>query len=939
MKRKTVITGGILVIAIIGLGVSFWWLSRPKEAAGQSVSKPTIVLVNEDESGKFEGKSYNFGKSFVDLVSNDDKYNWQVASRSVAERAYKDGSVNAVIYLPQNFTSNLLSLQALAPEKAEVNYKIETGQNQVNNVQLDNKINGLLYDFNTRIVQMYYSSVANNVSSAQGAMQDVVGSQGTLLNQLGANVLPPFKTTAESYTSTISQANSLKSQNSSWIQSQNSFTSSVQNMLDSTSKTLNSQQVPLQNFFKDNQKIAQINVEHANAGITHQFTSDTAFYFDQFKGLYTTNLTNFNQFSSQNSDGTSQGVYPDLTNQIAQYNTLITEKRDDIGNQITQLAQQRTELFGLEQDVLQQFFASDISINDSNYKYDNLQSIVEDPDSTYARKALAEKLEKSFTQESLLDSKQNYSAQISSLLEDISVNSSDYTDLFNRLVENNSLTQEKADEYQKELNFLKNYASAFGVQTGELDEITLPDNTPHQTMEKTVTLKIPKGNIGYVKLTAPGTTISVSNVSGSGENNPSVSSDNTTVTLNNQNYTKEEPALDANGKPIMNPDGTVQMVEKSYSCAGDAVLTVTYSVDFGSTQISTATLTTYDGSSSKTGTIQFVLNPEQPVNNAVGQTYFETLTSMFNKIDTSTQLINFIYGNPEDDSLMVASENGQLPSEKDFQDNNENSVYNRYGNMDINTIQERLGNQDVTDYQDLGQSNLKQIIQILSELQERIDTLSQTENTLSENLPSSYFATQMTALQNWYNTATKANDESYKSWKDSKADLLAVKNWNEYNQTDPNLYIDPNGGDSIYKMISSLMTSTSKSATDTANNAKAIKDNSNQFEEMVKGVNVTKANAQKVLDGTGEILSVGTKDLKKSKDYSTNFSTVLANTRAPGVNPIPIYNFFAQPLTVKNITPKAEKTKKQTINLIWIPALFGGIIIGGVGMYIVRRKA
>ena len=45
---------------------------------------PTIALVNEDQPGSFNGTEYLFGKEFVGLVSNDNRYNWQVVSRGVA---------------------------------------------------------------------------------------------------------------------------------------------------------------------------------------------------------------------------------------------------------------------------------------------------------------------------------------------------------------------------------------------------------------------------------------------------------------------------------------------------------------------------------------------------------------------------------------------------------------------------------------------------------------------------------------------------------------------------------------------------------------------------------------------------------------------------------------------------------------------------------------
>lgn len=99
-----------LTLALIALASFYLFLTFGNKHENAK-SKPIIALVNEDKTGNFNDADYNFGTSFVNIVSNDDKYNWQVVSRSVADRAYADKSIDAVIYLPQTFSQDILTLQ------------------------------------------------------------------------------------------------------------------------------------------------------------------------------------------------------------------------------------------------------------------------------------------------------------------------------------------------------------------------------------------------------------------------------------------------------------------------------------------------------------------------------------------------------------------------------------------------------------------------------------------------------------------------------------------------------------------------------------------------------------------------------------------------------------------------------------------------------------
>jgi len=182
--------------------------------------------------------------------------------------------VDAVIYIPQAFSHDILTLQDINPIKSQVNYKLQASQSALSQNILNDKITSVLKDFNQNIVKMYYASVAGNISEAQNNMNDVITNQDNVLSTLSHQVYGPFQSTNQNYSSVISSANGLKSENSAWISSQNSFTKSTQSMLDSTSKTFTGQLTRLQQYFNTQKQIADVNLKNGNQGITNQSEDD-----------------------------------------------------------------------------------------------------------------------------------------------------------------------------------------------------------------------------------------------------------------------------------------------------------------------------------------------------------------------------------------------------------------------------------------------------------------------------------------------------------------------------------------------------------------------------------------------------------------------------------------------------------------------------------------
>lgn len=101
--------------------------------ANDQSSKMQYVLVNEDKGASFEGKYYSLGTDFVTLINKDTTNRWETATRDIATSGVENGQFDAQIIIPQDFSEKILSLQAIAPEKAQIEYQVRDGQNEITN--------------------------------------------------------------------------------------------------------------------------------------------------------------------------------------------------------------------------------------------------------------------------------------------------------------------------------------------------------------------------------------------------------------------------------------------------------------------------------------------------------------------------------------------------------------------------------------------------------------------------------------------------------------------------------------------------------------------------------------------------------------------------------------------------------------------------------------
>ena len=899
----------VLVICFFVLVGALAYLNINKQKQ-EKASKPTIALVNEDQTSSFNKKDYSFGREFVNLVSGDTKYNWQVVSRPVADRAYSDSSVDAVIYIPQSFSHDILTLQDIDPMQAKVNYKLQDNQSTLSQKLLNDKITDILYDFNQKIVKMYYASVAGNISEAQNNMNDVIKNQENVLTNLSKNVYGPFQSTNQGYSSVISSANGLQSMNKAWIDAQNSFTKSTQSMLDNTSKSFESQLPILQKYFDTQKRIADINVKNGNQGIEDQAENDQEVYFKQFDTAYNNTLNQLLNFSKKENDNES-GVLKELKDQVQNYNVVITGVHDGLEEQINTLTENREKLLSLEKDLYQQFFSQNsLELTEKNFnQFENCQT------ETNARQALAQKLTSSFGETDNFSSK-GYIENINNILKQLDwENVENYKALFDAM-EKKGLD---VSRYKNELDLISRYGHVSGANSAEVKFSDVPSETK-QTFQKTLKIVVPAGK-NYTLQPIDGND-QVAFVSSSESNDEASSIINgNVVELHNKDH------------KVTNSDGTISSEENTK----EAIYTVVYDVTLGTrTQATISFGWGEDNNSEVKISTNFTLYPADTVSEYLGGENFGEITQLLNNIDTASTLITWSYGAPDykvDDMIKKIPE--KPTSIEDFEKLSKLSIYNRYGNMDLEQVKSRLSEEDVEKFRQSGHENIEKIVQSVNSLNSSLDELAKDKEILSKNMPADIFNKNISALENWYQSTLTSITQQYDSWKKNDKQTLALKPWQAYSSNEKALYEDKQSSEELYKTLSELSTSTSKTAEDTARSAQMIKDNATEFKQMVETTEETKNSAEKLLKNTNDLLNTGEESFKQNQEYNTNFNKVLANTRDQKADKSQLFNFFAQPLNIENITQK-NTSMSQEFDWRWLIVLSIGVLLGILMTFLFR---
>ncbi|MEV8213083.1 type VII secretion protein EsaA [Leifsonia sp. NPDC077715] len=903
-------------------------------STGPSVNSATIALVNEDHSAPFNGSEYLFGKKFVDLVARDNRYNWQVVSRSVAEKAYADEAVQAVIVLPRSFSHDILSLQDLDPVQARIDYKVAPGD-ALSQQRLQNEVSSILRDFNARVVQLYFASVAGNISEAQSRMSTVVDSHARLVGTLSDSLHPDAEKIATKNDGDISLTEILRSMNAAWIQSQNGFTQSTTSTLTSTSASLARQQPSLDDYFVLQRQIAERNAANGNIALSDQAAADQQQYDAAFSahidGLLSGDGTwsGLRGMDSVDADGTHTGVRPTLQRAVSGYDALAREYNGRVEEVVASLNGRRAELVGsitaleeLETTLLEEYFtiampadnstigapAGASGLADESYDID-LATLT----AAHATKALAQKLAKTLSGGNRPMEIDRYVDRISALVASISTDPVAFDELSGALHASSGFD---SAPYAADLQLIKRYADANTIASPPLDVLRpMPGGDQSVTTGVSVTVEAGDRQTLDVSVPAPLTAADVTVTTATSPECPGcVQVDAATQTVTVDNSSGESPV-----------GVTVTYTIRLRDAAGTVKIDFTAQGDVGAPAAQIIRSDVY------------VLDPANAGANTVSSSV-AGIAGYLGDIRTAAQLLHALYGGPDEDLGAFVS---AVTQSGDFPGHRADSVVNRYGVIDAATIEKRLHPDDVDAYLALGRHVVSAIIeQIRLGLEHRAQIDADLRTLASLHLSPSFFSSALSGLEEWYAAATTAVHAAPERWQEQSPTVIQLTTvpWDGQQEGRAELYLDERTGPMLYESLTELVKATSAAADGVAASANAISDNSAQFDDLLVNIQRTQADTRALLDAMNGSIATGSADRTTAGDYSARFSTVLSNTRANGADPAKIYESFATPVTTRDTTSSSSNLGDSSFDYRW-PAIFlAGTLIGILGAWLTMRR-
>ncbi|HIH70920.1 MAG TPA: YhgE/Pip domain-containing protein, partial [Methanothermobacter thermautotrophicus] len=150
-----------------------------------------VAVVNEDMGADFNGKHMNVGAEFVSELRKNRNFDWQFVDRSDAMDGLRKGRYYAVLIIPGNFSSDLLSIKNGTPRQASIKYMVNDKLNPVAPRITNAGADALQAKINSEVVKTIDGIVFGKISEAgelARANRDDILRTKRFVNELNGNL-------------------------------------------------------------------------------------------------------------------------------------------------------------------------------------------------------------------------------------------------------------------------------------------------------------------------------------------------------------------------------------------------------------------------------------------------------------------------------------------------------------------------------------------------------------------------------------------------------------------------------------------------------------------------------------------------------------------------------------------------------------------------------
>lgn len=122
-KNIRLLKYGVGILLILAIPIIFFQLMGVNILDLNNSNKRTIAIVNEDMGLTKDAEQVQMGVEVVSILAEDSDFGWKVMGRGAAENGLKSNQYDAIVYIPSNFSENIMSYDEQNPKKQSLPIK------------------------------------------------------------------------------------------------------------------------------------------------------------------------------------------------------------------------------------------------------------------------------------------------------------------------------------------------------------------------------------------------------------------------------------------------------------------------------------------------------------------------------------------------------------------------------------------------------------------------------------------------------------------------------------------------------------------------------------------------------------------------------------------------------------------------------------------------
>lgn len=168
----------LLVILGIPLFIFVYVDQKPAVVETEEDDEGTreIAIVNEDNGATLDDENILLGSEMSALLNEREElvYRWTVVGRRAAEQGFRDRVYDAVLYIPSNFSENIMTFKEENPNRADVNYIVQPYLDAKNRQRVHREMALANNVINENVSTIYWSYVSQEIKNIRDHFDNIL---------------------------------------------------------------------------------------------------------------------------------------------------------------------------------------------------------------------------------------------------------------------------------------------------------------------------------------------------------------------------------------------------------------------------------------------------------------------------------------------------------------------------------------------------------------------------------------------------------------------------------------------------------------------------------------------------------------------------------------------------------------------------------------------